>query len=248
LSRRDSPFHLDLSAATHIGGKHANHDHFRYDGEIGLFAVAKGVAHLPAPRVAAETALDTLFDYVTDPTITPAVQPRERLERTLAHVHRRVREQAATDDHLRGMAASLACVMEKSRLLIVGHVGDCRVIRVRQGRVERLTVDHRRGTDPLVLSAPAASGSNDPKALTRAIGLGEGLAPEVCVEGLHDHDAILLVTAGLAAVLDDEAILAAFQRSRQAGQVANDLIHQALARSVPDNVTCVVGRWRPLLA
>jgi protein phosphatase len=145
------------------------------------------------------------------------------------------------------MAASLTCVMEKGRLLIVGHVGDCRVIRIREGRTERLTTDHRRGTDPLVLSAPGASQGNDPTAVTRAIGLGESLAPDVCVEGLREKDGLLVATAGLTAIADEQAILATVQRGRNARHVVNELIQYALARGAPDNLTCIYARWQSIV-
>jgi protein phosphatase len=148
---QQSPFHLEAFGATNLGGNTRNEDHFRVDDKVGLFAVADGVATLNAPAVAAEAAVEALFTHVTDPNLTPPADARQRMERTLAHVNRRVREQAAADSQLRGMAASLACAMDRGRLLVVGHVGECRVVRIRDGRLERLTVEHRRGTDPLVL-------------------------------------------------------------------------------------------------
>ena len=245
LSRRESPFHLDVYGATNIGGKHANEDHFRYDPDLGVFAVADGVTHLPAPNVAAEAAIEAFISYVTDPNVTPPIEPRERMERALGHVHRRVREQAAAEDHLRGMATTLACAMERGRLLLVGHVGDSRVIRIREGRLERLTTDHRRGTDPLVLSRAASLGA-DPKALTRAIGLADSLAPSVSVEALHADDGVLVATAGLTSVLDDQTILATVQRGRHPRSIVSALIQGALARVAPDNLTCVYAHWRSI--
>jgi protein phosphatase len=245
LSREGSPFHLEIAGTTHIGRKPTNEDHYRYDAELGLLAVANGVSSRPAPRVAAEATIEALFDYVTDPTVTSPAEPRERMQRALAHVHRRVREKALADDRLGGMAASLACALEKGRLLLVGHAGDSRVIRIRDGRLERLTTVHRRGTDPLVLSRlrPATQGEGG-DAVTRAIGLGDSLAPEVCVEGLRANDGVLVCTDGLTAVLDDRTILQAVQRHRQPLAIVNELVQQALALGARDNITLVYGLWR----
>jgi protein phosphatase len=221
-------------------------DHYRYEEELGLLAVASGVPFLPAGRVAAEAALDALFDYVTDPNVTSPADARERIDRAFAHVDRRVREQAAADDNLRGMATTLACAMERGRLLLIGHAGDSRVTRVREGRLERLTTDHRRGMDHLVLSrvVPGAAQGDETQVLTRAIGLGESLAPDVCVEGLRANDGVLVCTDGLTAVLDDRTILQAVQRHRQPHRIVNELVQQALAQGARDSITLVYGYWR----
>ncbi len=247
MSRLESPFRVDISGASHIGGKRANEDHYRYDDDLGLLAVASGVSTLRAPRIAAETAIGDLFDHLTDPLVTPPVALRDRLERALAHVHRSVREQAAADENLRGMAAAMACVMEKGRLLIVGHVGDCRVVRIREGQVERLTTEHRRGTDPMVLSAAGAPEGNDPRALTRAIGLADTVAPDVSVEGLREKDSVLLATAGLMAAVDEQTLLATVQRGRNARHIVNELIQYGLSKNGPDSLTCIFARWQPIL-
>lgn len=246
LSRVESPFRLETAGATHIGGRRANEDHFRFDEELGLLAVADGVSRRPAGRVAAEAAIESLFHYLTDPNMTAPADPRGRIERAFGHVHRHVREQAAADDQLRGMATTLACAMERGRLLLVGHVGDSQVIRFREGRLERLTTDHRVLTDPLTRSRAAPEGGHEPNTLTRAIGLGESIVPEVCLEALRPNDGVLLATDGLTGVVDDDTIVATLQRARYPHAIVDALIQRALERGAHDNVTCVYGHWRAI--
>lgn len=245
MSRRESPFYLEVEGATHIGGRRSNEDHYRYDANLGVLAVSDGVSTRPAGRVAAEASIDTLFEYLTDPNMTSPAEPRERIERAFGHVNRRVYEQASADDQLRGMAATLACVMERGRLLLVGHVGDSRVIRFREGRLERLTTDHQLGTDLDTRSelTPEEIQGQDPRVLTRAIGLAEHIAPEVCVEALRPRDGILVTTDGLTAVVGDDTINAVVQHYRSPRAIVNELIQCALAAGGPDNITCVYGHW-----
>jgi serine/threonine protein phosphatase PrpC len=249
VSRRESPFHLDIAGATHIGSRQANEDHYRYDEELGLLAIADGVSFRPAGRIAAETTIEALFAYMIDPNMTSPADPRERIERAFAHVHRHVREQAAAEPHLRGMATTLACAMERGKLLLVGNVGDSRVTRFREGRLERLTTDHCLGTDPLsrVRIGLEASPGSEANALTRAIGLEESITTDVCLEALRPNDGILLSTDGLTAVVDDETIVATIKRVRTPRAIVNELIRCALAQGAPDNTSCVYGLWRPIL-
>jgi serine/threonine protein phosphatase PrpC len=232
--------------ATHIGGKTANEDAYRFSQEHGILAVADGVAGLSAPRVAADAAIEALFEYLTDSNVTPAVDGRARMERTLTHVNRCVREQAKDD--LAGMATSLACVVERGPLLLVGHVGECRVVRVRGRQVDRLTIEHRRGTDPLVLTRAtqgAAHGSAR-DAPSRAIGLGDTLAPATSIEVLQANDGILVGSAGLMGAVTDQMILEAAQPGRHPSSVIDALFRAALAKPVADNMTGVYARWRAL--
>jgi protein phosphatase len=240
---------LDIAGATHIGGRRANEDHYRYDEELGLLVVADGVSNRPAGRVAAEAAIAALFDYVTDPNMTAPGEARERIERAFGHVNRVVREQAAAEDHLRGMATTLACAMEHGKLLLVGHVGDSRVIRFREGQFQRLTTDHRLETDHVMRSrlTPEAIQAAGPNALTRAIGRGESVTTDVCVEALRPNDGILVTTDGLTAVVDDDTITATVRACRHPRAIVDALIRCALGRGASDNVTVVYGHWRPIL-
>jgi serine/threonine protein phosphatase PrpC len=249
LLKRESPFRLEVAGATHIGGRRSNEDHYRYDAELGLLAVADGVSMRPAGRVAAEAAIAALFEYLSDPNMTSPADPRERIERAFGHVNRQLREQAAADEELRGMATTLACVLERGTLLLVGHVGDSRVVRLRDGRPERLTTDHQLKTDLDARSRLTAEEiqREDPESLTRAIGLQATIAPDVCIEALRPNDGILVTSDGLTAVVDDDTIAAVVQHYRTPEVIVDQLIQCALTAGAPDNVTCVYGHWRPLV-
>jgi protein phosphatase len=248
LSREGSPLHLEVAGGTHIGGRRANDDHYGYDEVAGVLAVADGVSGRPAARIAAETAIEALLSHLTDPRVTLLLDPRERLEHAFAHVQRRVREQAAADEHLRGMATTLACAMEHGDLLAVGHAGDSRVLRFREGRIQRLTTDHRLASDALVRARlpPEAVKLHGPDTLTRGIGLREDVTPEVCVEALLSGDGVLVATDGLTDVVDDDRIAATLGRHQHPQAAVEALIQCALASGAPDNIACVYGRWHTL--
>ena len=237
---------LDIASATHIGTRHANEDYSGHDEELGLLAVADGVSSRPAGRIAAEAAIGALFSYLTDPSFPLLVDARERVEQAFAFVHRRVREQAAAEEHLRGMATTLAFVVELGDLLAVGHIGNSRVLRFRDGRIQRLTIDHGIENDLLMRKRlpPEALEAYGSDTLTRGIGLGESLRPEVCVESLRADDGILVTTDGLTCVVDDDRIAAALQRHPDPQDAVDMLVRLALASGAPDNITVVYGRWR----
>ena len=243
-----SALKLEVAGATHIGGRRANEDHYGYNEAAGLLVVADGVSCRRAGRVAAEAAVAELLRYLTDPRVPLLADPRERVERALAHVHDHVRARAAADEELGGMATTLACVVEHGRDLVIGHVGDSRVLRFREGRIERLTADHRLQTDPLVRSRipPEVLATQDPNTLTRGIGLKESIVPDVRVERLLPGDGVLVTTDGLTVVVDEAMIAATLRRHENPQSAVDALVGCALAAGAPDNIACVYAVWRAL--
>ncbi len=249
VSREGLSLMLEIAGASHIGKRHANEDFYAYDEAFGLLAVADGVSTRPAGRIAAESAIDALFRHLTDPRVPLFADPRERVERGFAFAHRTVREEGAADEQLHGMATTLACAMEEGDILIVGHVGHSRVLRFREGRIQRLTADHRLQTDDVVRAGLGSEAMKtfDPETLTRAIGLRESLAVDVRVEALLPHDGVLVATDGLTRVLDDDTIAATLQRYRHPQPAVDALVRCVVEAGAPDNVTCVLGLWRPMV-
>ncbi len=115
-----------------------NEDRFHYDPLRGLFLVVDGVGGQAAGEKAAETALTTV---------------RTRLERETGAVEDRVREAiglandeihrlASIHPEWKGMACVLTVAVVTNGDVVIGHVGDTRLYKLRGGRIEKLTRDH----------------------------------------------------------------------------------------------------------
>jgi len=115
-----------------------NEDRYHVDAARGLFIVIDGVGGQAAGEKAAETALTTV---------------RTRLERETGTIEDRVREAitlanneiyrlAALRPEWQGMACVLTVAVVSNGDVVVGHVGDTRLYKLRAGRIEKLTRDH----------------------------------------------------------------------------------------------------------
>jgi serine/threonine protein phosphatase PrpC len=115
-----------------------NEDRFHYDPSRGLFIVVDGVGGQAAGEKAAETALATL---------------RARLERETGAIEDRVREAITLANNevlrlasLRPEWQGMACVLTVAAVVngdvVVGHVGDTRLYKLRGSRIDKLTRDH----------------------------------------------------------------------------------------------------------
>jgi serine/threonine protein phosphatase PrpC len=126
------------------GGSHSglrrddNQDLFHVDLARGLFMVIDGVGGQAAGGQAADVALTML---------------RARLERETGPVDERVREAitvanneilraAAARPEWRGMACVLTVAVVTDGAATIGHVGDTRLYKLREGRIDKVTRDH----------------------------------------------------------------------------------------------------------
>ena len=130
---------LKAAGDSHPGLKRpVNEDRFHSDPARGIFIVIDGVGGQAAGEKAAETALTIV---------------RSRLERETGAVEDRVREAIALANNEINRLASLhpewsgmACVLTVAVVtdgdVVVGHVGDTRLYKLRGSALEKLTPDH----------------------------------------------------------------------------------------------------------
>jgi PPM family protein phosphatase len=118
--------------------RQVNEDRFHVDLGRGLFIVIDGVGGQAAGGKAADTALTML---------------RRRLERETGPKTERVREAvtianneiyrlASLRPEWSGMACVLTVVLVEDSRAIIGHVGDTRLYKLRDSRIEKVTRDH----------------------------------------------------------------------------------------------------------
>jgi PPM family protein phosphatase len=115
-----------------------NEDRVHCDPDRGIFLIVDGIGGHAAGEHAADIAVQTL---------------RMRLERPTGTVEQRVREAIAlaNDEILRaagtrpewgGMACVLTVAVLEDTHLTIGHVGDSRLYKLRNGSIDKLTHDH----------------------------------------------------------------------------------------------------------
>ena len=115
-----------------------NEDRCHWDEQRGIFIVVDGVGGQAAGEKAADTAIAKL---------------RDRLERQTGSTEDRVREAIATaNDEIyrlasirpewKGMACVLTAAVVDNGDVVVGHVGDTRLYKIRNGRLQKITRDH----------------------------------------------------------------------------------------------------------
>lgn len=221
-----------------------NEDVFVTRPQLGFSLVADGMGGAAAGEVASrlfmETALE-IFSRVENQDEEETIQSVQRAfdlanERILAHVEE-------YPDH-QGMGCTAELIAFSGEQFVVGHVGDSRTYRMRDGDLIQLTEDHSFVQAQLKLGfiTPEEAKKHEMKnVILRAVGIEK--KPEVdLVQGkVCRDDLFLLCSDGLTDFVEDSDIQKALSVSGASLQgKAERLVDLAKAAGGHDNITVVL--------
>ncbi|MCB9611014.1 MAG: serine/threonine-protein phosphatase [Sandaracinus sp.] len=241
---------MSASGTSLVGRRHNNEDAFRVREDLGLFLVADGMGGHAGGEIASRLVADAVTRYFADPDAftQPGIDLRdperldtERMHRAI-HVARREVLAAATG-RLREMGSTLAALWLRGNSALVAHVGDSRVYRLRDGRIEQLTHDHSMIAELASVGARGIlerMGAELEGVVTRCISSCGNSEPDIELHEAQPGDVFLLCSDGLTDALDDEAIARVLGRYEDAEEAARMLAARAYEEGSQDNITCVV--------
>lgn len=206
-----------------------------------LLIVADGMGGHRGGATASKLAAETVkAQYLGSETTDIAIALRD----SLARANARIFFEAQSNPDLRGMGTTTSALAVRNGKGWLAHVGDSRIYRVRDEKIEQLTEDHslvatmvREG---LLTSAEAETHPRR-NVLQRSMGVSEDV--EIDVRGpfdLQEHDTFILCSDGLHGVVKEPELLEIAQLSIE--EAAEECLKRALARGAPDNVTVIVAR------
>ncbi len=219
--------------------RNANEDSFFVRPPI--FVVADGMGGAQAGEVASKIAADA-FDVDL-----PEGAPEQILRETILGANRSIHELARNDPSRAGMGTTLtaAIVSAEREEVAIGHVGDSRAYRLRDGRLEQLTRDHslveemrRKGqrTDAQAEDHPQRS------IITRALGPEPEVEPDVHSVPAAPGDVFLICSDGLTTMLGEAQIGKLLARATSMSAAVRALVDEANRAGGRDNITVLAFR------
>jgi protein phosphatase len=204
-----------------------------------LFAIADGMGGAQAGEIASALAAGALSEANANGG------GESRVRELIQEANRRVHERASTDPSTSGMGTTVTvALIEGDGTITIGHVGDSRAYRLRDGRLEQITDDHslvaelvRRGE----LSAEEAEVHPQRSVITRALGTD----PDVDVDAFSVQpkpgDLYLLCSDGLSDMVAAEVIEEIMREYREdLDAAARALVRAANRGGGDDNITAVL--------
>ena len=204
-----------------------------------LFAIADGMGGAQAGEVASGLAAAVLEEATGDE------RGEERVSSLIQEANRRVFQRSNEDAAASGMGTTMtvALVDGDAGTVAIGHVGDSRAYRVRDGELEQLTEDHSLVNELLKsgrLSPEEALSHPQRSVITRAIGTEPDVDVDTFTVDAQSGDLFLLCSDGLTDMITDEEILGLVGRSEDDLETAARRLVEAANRSGGgDNITVV---------
>ena len=205
-----------------------------------VFMVADGMGGHAVGELASKMAVDTLpqsFLKHGNPRIA------ESLRESIVETNRTIFRRGEQNSGLERMGTTCSVLVLSAEGAIVGHVGDSRVYRVRNNRIDQLSFDHslhwelaRSGR----MSLGDLDGADGKNIITRC--LGPKFDVDVDIEGpftICDGDCYVLCSDGLTNHVKDEEI-GIIARELPPDDACRLLVNLANLRGGSDNTTVLV--------
>ncbi|MEM9066992.1 MAG: protein phosphatase 2C domain-containing protein [Myxococcota bacterium] len=230
---------MNASGTSFVGRRDNNEDTFRVCHDLGLYLVADGMGGHEGGEIASRVVAETVTNYLS-------AQFADGLAE--GSLNKAIREATSEVERLavgglREMGTTLAALWVREDVAVVAHVGDSRVYRLRDARLERLTLDHsfvaeleEAGATALLQSLPPSMSAM----VTRCIALGANTEPDIAIHPTQPGDVFLLCSDGLTDVLSDAEIAEVLMEFAEPKRASNELTRLAYESGSQDNITCVV--------
>ena len=225
---------LGQRAAATDPGKRRLHNEDAYVVEPPLFAVADGMGGAQAGEIAAKIAASVLRESSGETAVVELIK----------EANRRVYQAAAGDEARSGMGTTITAAIVEDGSVQIGHVGDSRAYRIRDGELEQLTEDHSLVAELVrsgKLSPEEADVHPQRSVITRTVGTDPDVDVDTFSVDARPGDVFFICSDGLTTMVDDRSILAIVQKNRASlDQAVRALVDAANKGGGEDNITIVL--------
>ena len=226
------PIREDNQDAIHLPDDNGSHE------RGWVYAVADGMGGFSHGRVASQLALQMLFRTFYEDRESPVPKALRRgVELANLAVYK---EAQRLGTGRMGTTLTAACI--RGNQLVLAHVGDSRAYLIRGEKAICLTDDHTRVGELVrmkVLSPHKVRTHAQRSILTRGIGLGLFVQPDIVQHTLQPNDRIVLCSDGLWCVIEDDEFAYLASRALRVEEYMASLIQAALDRQTDDNISVI---------
>jgi serine/threonine protein phosphatase PrpC len=210
---------IRVARISHVGMlREHNEDAVASDMSIGLVLLADGMGGYKAGEVASEVAVLLIAAEMTE-----AMHNQSRLFKTepdllpesnmlinaVEKTNKAIYEIAQLQPECAGMGTTLVAGVFANDTLVLGHIGDSRMYRLRGDAFEQLTEDHSLVQEQInagLITVEQAKVAKNKNLVTRALGIDPMVELELQELSVEVGDKYLLCSDGLSDLLSDAEI------------------------------------------
>jgi serine/threonine protein phosphatase PrpC len=246
---------IRYAAKTDVGMKRThNEDYFSLIEDEQLFIVADGMGGHASGEVASKMAAETISEFYQRTKDEEATWPF-KMDRSLSYIENRlvcsvklanlrIFETSARDLRYKGMGTTIVSGLVCGDKIYVGHVGDSRCYRVRDGKIALLTRDHSLLEDykeakPDITEEEERNFPHK-NVITRALGMRETVQVDIGGHQIESGDIYVLCSDGLSGMLTDPQIGEIVSNAKSLERAVAELVDGANRSGGTDNITTLL--------
>lgn len=245
---------LEMVSQTHSGMVRShNEDSVACDASCGLVVLADGMGGYNAGEVASGITISLMSTEIKQRL--GSVRPESKnesgedigvalLRESVQKANAAIFSAARSQPQYAGMGTTVVSALFYDNRMVVAHVGDSRLYRLRGDSFETLTRDHsllQEQIDGGLISKEDARLSRNRNLVTRAVGIDTEVEVETHVHTVQVGDVYLLCSDGLNDMVEDEDIGSALGMLKSnLPLAAGQLIEMANDNGGRDNVSVIL--------
>ena len=233
-----------------------NEDTIAWEPEIGLFVLADGMGGYNAGEVASGIAVKTIMNLVREAYAVQDLSGHDKtsglsrpaiiLRDAIARANKIIHQTSKTQEQCEGMGTTVVAGLLYDNKVIIAHVGDSRMYRLRADRFEQVTLDHsllQELVDRGFYTPEEAQRVTNKNYVTRALGVEPTVEVEIREEPVHRGDCLVLCSDGLTDMVEDEDIhLTISTFGANLDTVAKQLVQLANDNGGRDNISVMLAQ------
>lgn len=213
-----------------------------------IVVLADGMGGYNAGEVASSMATDFIGSEMARwmGEVGPAVSAsdvRRALEICVTNANYAILSAALAHPEYAGMGTTLVAGVFQQERLILGHIGDSRCYRLRNGALQQITRDHswlQEQIDAGLLSPEEAAASGYRNLVTRALGVDAAVQVEINEFPVQAQDLFILCSDGLTDMVEDDALAQIACMPLALSDKASRLVDLANSQGGRDNISVLL--------
>lgn len=248
---------LEIVGLTDVGRKRShNEDSIGTDSDLGVVVLADGMGGYKAGEVASAIAVNLILEEAREglKSVTSGDVDEESgysheslvIKGAIEKANETIFKTAQSQPQCQGMGTTVVAVAFYDNRLTVAHVGDSRLYRSRDGRLDQVTTDHsllQELIDKGFYTPEEAKRSLNKNLVTRAMGIESGVSPDLQEDVVKAGDVYLLCSDGLSDLVDDDEMQSILDSHIDSlDSAAQRLVERANEKGGKDNISVILAR------
>jgi protein phosphatase len=205
--------------------------------------VADGMGGAAAGEIASGIFAETTREVFDNSDKGPEPGTAELVQTVFQTANERILNHILENPSHKGMGCTAELMAFSDKEMVLGHIGDSRTYRFRNGNLRQITRDHSLVQEQIEqgqITAREARKHPLRNVILRAVGISEGIALDIVKVRPQANDIFLLCSDGLTDMIGDEQIRDVLASDSRLGEKIDTLIELAKAAGGSDNITVVL--------